>query len=334
MKKNITNNFGLVDLSQPRLGTKVIYKTDDFFGDVNRIINLNKPIWKDGVYDQNGKWMDGWETRRKRTEGHDYMILSLGKPGVISKIDIDTSFFNGNQPNTASIEGCYSEKNILNEEIQWQPILKKSKIKANSNNLFRINNKKTFNYIKLNIFPDGGVARLRLYGKISIDKLYFNQNSLIELSSLLNGSSIIAYNNEHFGKAENILAPGRAFNMGDGWETRRRRTKGYDWIIFKFGIPGYISDISIDTSHFKGNYPDKFSIQGNYIQENKNISKTKIINDSTNWKYIINNEKLFPDKEHLYNDLIISRKINYIKLNIFPDGGIARINIFGKINKK
>ena len=173
---------------------------------------------------------------------------------------------------------------------------------------------------------------MRLYGKISIDKLYFNQNSLIELSSLLNGSSIIAYNNEHFGKAENILAPGRAFNMGDGWETRRRRTKGYDWIIFKFGIPGYISDINIDTSHFKGNYPDKFSIQGSYIQENKNISKTKIINDSTNWKYIINNEKLFPDKEHLYNDLIISRKINYIKLNIFPDGGIARLKLNGKVD--
>jgi allantoicase len=219
MKEKIIFTNGLIDLAQPRLGTKVIYKTDDFFASANRIISPTEPVFKVGVFDKHGKWMDGWESRRKRTAGHDFIIIKLGKPGTIKKVDVDTSHFNGNQPAMISIEGANSNSNKINQ-LKWQPLLSKKKTKANSHHYFTVNSDKVFTHIKFNIFPDGGVARLRLYG--SIAKSSKLKNKKINLASLLDGSSVIACNNEHFGKAENILAPGKAKNMGDGWETRRK----------------------------------------------------------------------------------------------------------------
>ena len=166
MRKKIIFTNGLIDLAQPRLGTKVIYKTDDFFASANRIISPTIPVFKDGVFDKNGKWMDGWESRRKRTSGHDYIILKLGKPGEISKIDVDTSHFNGNQPSMVSLEGCYSKSNNI-KNIKWKTLVGKKKTKADSHHIFNSSSKSIFTHIKLNIFPDGGVARIRLYGNIS-----------------------------------------------------------------------------------------------------------------------------------------------------------------------
>ena len=325
MKEKIIFANGLIDLAQPRLGTKVIYKTDDFFASASRIISPTKPVFKEGVFDKHGKWMDGWESRRKRTSGHDFIILKLGKPGKISKVDVDTSHFNGNQPGMVSIEGTNSNSNKINQ-LKWVPILSKKKTKANSHHFFSINNKKIFTHIKFNIFPDGGVARLRLYG--SIAKSNNLKNKKINLASLLDGASVIACNNEHFGKAENILAPGKAKNMGDGWETRRRRDKGNDWLILNSIDGSFIDKIEISTHHFKGNFPNHCSLQAAYL----NIKNSKkIVNSSNNWKYLLKNTKLSANKTHTFkNSLMKKEKINYIKINIFPDGGISRFKIFGK----
>ena len=332
MKKNDFLNNGMIDLAQPRLGSKIVYKTDDFFGPVERLISSGEPIWKEGIYDENGKWMDGWETRRRRNKEHDYLILHLGREGSISKININTTFFNGNQPQFASIEGCNSKNLIPNSKTKWKLILKKTKLLANKKNLYKSkDNKSVFTHIKFNIYPDGGVARLRLYGKIATDRINYSKNNLIELSSMLNGSSIIYVNNEHFGKAENVLAPSKATNMSDGWETRRRRNKGNDWLIFKLGLTGIINQVIVDTSHFKGNYPDRFSLQGAFINKSNLKSKNNILNQSIKWKYLINKSKLGPDNQYYFDNILIKSKINYVRLNIYPDGGIARINIFGKI---
>ena len=326
MKEKIIFTNGLIDLAQPRLGTKIIYKTDDFFASANRIISPSKPIFKEGVFDKHGKWMDGWESRRKRTVGHDYIILKLGKPGKISKIDVDTSHFNGNQPAMVSLEGAYSNSNKINQ-LKWQVLLPKKRTKANSHHFFSINNKKIFTHIKLNIFPDGGIARLRLYG--SIAKTHSFKNKKTNLASLLDGASVVACNNEHFGKAENILAPGKAKNMGDGWETRRRRGKGYDWLILNSIDGKEIDKIEVSTHHFKGNFPSHCSLQGAFIPHSK--SSKQIVNSSTNWKYLFKNEKLSANKVHTFkNSLMKKEKINHIKINIFPDGGISRFKIFGK----
>ena len=326
MKEKIIFTNGLIDLAQPRLGTKVIYKTDDFFASANRIINPTEPVFKVGVFDKHGKWMDGWESRRKRTAGHDFIIIKLGKPGTIKKVDVDTSHFNGNQPAMISIEGANSNSNKINQ-LNWQPLLSKKKTKANSHHYFTVNSNKVFTHIKFNIFPDGGVARLRLYG--SIAKSSKLKNKKINLASLLDGSSVIACNNEHFGKAENILAPGKAKNMGDGWETRRRRGKGFDWLILNSLDGKEIDKIEISTHHFKGNFPSHCSLQATYLPNSKNSKQ--IVKSSTKWKYLLKDAKLSANKVHVFkNNLMKKDKINFIKINIFPDGGISRFRIYGK----
>ena len=198
--------------------------------------------------------MDGWETRRKRGKGHDYLILKLGKPGKIHKVDIDTSYFSGNQPRKVSLDACFSKKRLPNKNSNWTKILKKKSTKPNSHHFFNIKNKSIFTHVKLNIFPDGGVARIRIYGDMKINKKFGKK--IINLTSVLNGATPIACNNEHFGRAENILAPGMGKNMGDGWETKRSRGKNFDWLILKCATAGKINKIQIDTHHFKGNYPD------------------------------------------------------------------------------
>jgi allantoicase len=328
MKKNtyiFTN--GLIDLAQPRLGSKVVFKTDEFFALADRIINPLPPIFKEGVFDSHGKWMDGWETRRKRKKGHDYLIVKLGKPGRIYKVDVDTSFFNGNQPMHVSLEACFTKDNIPSKKMKWNKILNNKKTKANSHHLFNIKSKTVFSHVKLNIFPDGGVARLRVYGSIDISKVEFNEK-IINLTSVLNGASIIACNNEHFGKAENILAPGVGKNMGDGWETRRSRGKNFDWLILKCATAGKVKKIQIDTHHFKGNYPDTCTLQAALITKSR--SPKAIVANSKKWKFLLSKVKLKAHKKHNFqNTLMKNTKINHVKINIFPDGGISRIRLFG-----
>ena len=327
MKKSKFKNT--VNLAETKFGSKIIYKTDEFFGAANRILSATKPIFKEGLYDKHGKWMDGWETRRKRKDGHDFLIIKLGRPGKIYDIDIDTSYFSGNQPSQASVQACFSKKNPT-KKTAWKTILNKKKLAPDRNHNFKINNHSTFNFIKLNIFPDGGVARIRLNGIVDLEKINLYGND-VNLSSILNGSTIVGCNNEHFGKAENVLSPGTGVNMGDGWETRRSRGKNFDWIIIKFGKPGIISRLEIDTHHFKGNYPESLTVQSAFLP-NKQNSK-KILTDPKNWRIFLNKTKLKPHKKHLFRSNNKKNKVNYLKINIFPDGGISRIRAFGKVEK-
>ena len=324
-KKYIIKNF--VDLANPILGTKILTCSDEFFGLAKRILNPSPPIFKENIFDKNGKWMDGWETRRRRDNGNDYLIIKLGKPGKINSINIDTSFFNGNHPKEALVEGCFSSNDKLNN-IKWFKITSKIKIKPDSDNFFKSKLSKTFSHIRLNIFPDGGIARIKLFGSIDLSLQKISKKKNIDLVSILNGSNIIACSDEHFGNANNIILPGKSKNMGNGWETRRRRGHGYDWIIIKLGNPGIPNTFEIYTHFFKGNYPDNFNVQGSMVNKNKSVKA--IVNNSKNWKTIIKNTKLKAN-----NSLKIKtnncKKINYIKLNIFPDGGISRFKVYGKV---
>jgi len=328
MKKFI--NGKMINLADPRLGSKVIFKTDDFFAPASRIINPGPPIFKEGIFDKHGKWMDGWETRRSRRKGFDYLIVKLGKSGKIFNVDIDTSHFSGNQPTHASLEACYNN-NSPNNKLRWITILNKKKLGPNKNHNFNIKNKSVFTHIKLNIYPDGGVARLRIYGEVEMKKVNFG-NKIINLSSMLIGAFVVGCNNQHFGRAENILAPGKSKNMSDGWETRRSRGKNSDWLIIKLGFPGTINKIEIDTHHFKGNYPDRCSIQATYIP--KKMSNYLVVKKSNKWKLLLNKVKLNANKKHSFNNKIMRKnKINFIRINIYPDGGISRIRTFGKVIK-
>ena len=324
MKKNNINNF--VNLASPKLGTKVMSFSDDFFGKVSRMLNDKAPQFIEDKYDNHGKWMDGWESKRRRDGGHDWAIIKLGSPGKVYEIEIDTSFFTGNYPPFASIQGLYSEKKPDHND-DWKIILRKQKLQGDKVHNFKVNSTKV-NYIRFQIFPDGGIARLRLLGHVEIDLEKF-KNKKIELSSLNLGGKIIAYNNAHYGDVSALLTSGRGKTMGDGWETRRRREPGNDWIIIKLAKSGIIEEIEIDTAHFKGNFPDKASISAAFFDEKEKVSS--IIKQNKNWKEILPPTKLKADKIHRFKKIIRSDEVNYVKLNIFPDGGVSRLRVFGKL---
>ena len=325
-----TNNSmqGLVNLASPKMGTKILAFSDDFFGEVTRMLNDKDPIFIEDKYDNHGKWMDGWESKRRRDGGNDWAILKLGSSGIISKIEIDTSYFTGNFPPFFSLEGIYSETEP-NKDSNWKSLIAKTNLVGDCKNNFELNLKEKFNFVRLQIFPDGGVARIRLFGKVKYNWDRFNNEEIIELSSLKLGGSILAYNNAHYGDVSALLSEGRGKTMGDGWETRRRREPGNDWIIIKLAQKGIIEKIEIDTAHFKGNYPDRASIQA--ISIDKNITTKDLIQSSENWDVILDETKLTADNIHEYEINSNSKaEATHIRLNIYPDGGVSRLRIFGK----
>ncbi len=318
-----------INLADSRLGTRSIFVTDDWFAAVDRMLQPEPPVWKEGVFDDNGKWMDGWESRRKRFEGYDYTIIRLGVPGVIKGVDIDTSFFTGNFPPSASLEACYSPDADPSDNTEWTELLGAVSLQGNSQHLHAIEDGRPWTHLRFNIYPDGGVARLRVYGIPYLDWSKISTEQEIDLAAALNGGRALACSDEHFGKMGNILNPGRGVNMGDGWETARRRTPGNDWVIVALGHPGEISRVVVDTLHFKGNYPDRCSIQASYV---KGGTDEQIETQSLFWKELLPSQKLEMHQEHEFiaelNDI---GPITHVRLNIFPDGGVSRLRLFGKV---
>ncbi|MFY0664490.1 MAG: allantoicase [Natronospirillum sp.] len=320
-----------VNLADARLGTKAIYVTDDWFAEVNRLLQPTPPVWKEGVFDDNGKWMDGWESRRKRFEGYDYAIIELGVPGTIKGVDIDTSFFTGNYPPSASIEACFSPNADPNDDTVWHEVLPSVELQGNSQHLHAVQDDRPWTHLRFNIFPDGGVARLRVYGIPFCDWSKQDPNEQVDLAAALNGGRALACSDEHFGRMSNILNPGRGVNMGDGWETARRRTPGNDWVIVALGHPGLIDSVLVDTLHFKGNYPDSCSIQAAYV---KGGTDSQIETQSLYWRELLPSQKLDMHREHTFTEQVQDiGPITHVRLNIFPDGGVSRLRLFGRLHR-
>ncbi|WP_432473969.1 allantoicase [Amphritea sp. HPY] len=319
------------NLADARLGAKAIFVTDDWFADVNRMLQADEPVWKEGVFDDNGKWMDGWESRRKRFEGYDRAIIRLGVPGVIKGVDIDTRYFTGNFPPSASIEACYCASGDPIEATEWEEILPSIALQGDSHHLHAIQDSRPWTHIRFNIYPDGGVARLRVYGVPYRDWSLQSESESVDLVAAINGGRAIACSDEHFGRMGNILNPGRGVNMGDGWETARRRTPGNDWVIVALGHPGAIDKVVVDTLHFKGNYPDSCSIQGAYV---KGGTDEQIETQSLFWKELLPSQKLEMHSEHAFESEVNEiGAITHVRINIFPDGGISRLRLFGVVDK-
>lgn len=317
----------LVNLADARLGAQSIFVTDDWFADVNRMLNPEPAVWKEGVYDECGKWMDGWESRRKRFEGYDYAIVRLGAPGMIKAFEINTTFFTGNYPPSASVDVCYSPEVDPDDNSEWTSILPAVALQGDSEHIFEVDNGQPWTHVRLNIFPDGGIARFRVYGQPFIDWSQVDTSETIDLAAALNGGRALSCNNEHFGKMANLLNPGRGVNMGDGWETARRRTPGYDWVIIALGCPGEVSEIEIDTAHFKGNFPDSCDIQAAYVQGG---TADQIGTQSLFWRTLMPNQKLKADSIQRFTAEADFGPITHVKVNIHPDGGISRLRLFGK----
>ncbi len=318
---------GWVDLAQPRLGTEVVFASDDFFAPKDRLISPTDPVFIPGKFDDHGKWMDGWESRRRRGGGYDHCILRLGCRGIVKAIDIDTSHFTGNYPPEASIDMCVSDKPVPDADSEWHSLVERRPLNGNSHHLLEVDCAAPITHLRLNIFPDGGVARLRVYGVITPDWEAQDPHMPIDLAAMENGGRPLHCNDEHFGSLSNIIAPGKGANMGDGWETRRRREPGFDWGLIALGCPGVVERVLIDTAFFKGNYPDRFFLQGAYVEGDLSALHD---GETHEWPVLLPEQKLEMDREHLFEGEIEAHSpINVVRLNIIPDGGVSRLRLFG-----
>jgi len=319
----------LINLAHPRLGAKVVFTTDEWFAPCERMLQPEPAVFIPDKFDDNGKWMDGWETRRKRGEGFDHAIVQLGRPGFIRGVDIDTTHFTGNYPPAASLDACYVADGDPDESAKWVEILPSVSLRGDSHAFHAIGDERLFSHIRLNIYPDGGVARLRVYGEPQCDWDSRDPAELVDLLALENGGRAITCNDQHFGTILNLNMPGRGTNMGDGWETRRRREPGNDWAILAVGHPGVIKAIEVDTAHFKGNYPDQCSVQAAYVRGGTDES---LVTQSMFWQELLPPQKLKMDAvQRFETELQDIGPITHVRLNIIPDGGVSRLRLFGNI---
>lgn len=320
------------DLAAERMGGKVLYATDDFFAEKENLIKPGRGIFIPDKYTDRGKWMDGWESRRKRTPGNDWCVIELATTGSLFGFDIDTNHFLGNAPLHASIEGVLLDhspttEEILSDKINWKEILPKSALKPGSQNFFDCANHEVFTHLRLHIYPDGGVARFRAYGKVFKNWKAVNPDEEIDLAAAINGGKSIGCNDMFFSSMDNLIMPGRGINMGDGWETKRCRIPGNcDWAIIKLATKGRINRIVVDTKHFKGNYPESCMIEGCISADDSAVLENKV-----SWFPLLKRQKLEADKEHFYTEVEPHDSATHIRLNIYPDGGVSRLRLFGKI---
>jgi allantoicase len=322
-----------VRLEQPRLGSRAVFANDDFFAPKERLIDPADPVFIADKYDDHGKWMDGWESRRKRVPGHDFCIVRLGIAGLIHGVDIDTSFFTGNFPPDASIDVCSSPDEIPGVDTQWRPALNKQPLSGNSHHYFDIDSAEPVTHVRLNIYPDGGVARLRIYGEVKPDWHAFDYSRKIDLLALDNGGRALQCSDEHFGSMHNLNVSGRGINMGDGWETARRRGPGNDWVVLALGHAGLIEQVEIDTAHFKGNYPDRASLQAASVTSS--LSLEQLVQQSGSWPVLLPETKLEMDRQHFFAEQLLSHgPVTHVRLSIFPDGGVSRLRLNGHLSNQ
>jgi allantoicase len=315
-----------IQLEQPRLGTRVTFATDEFFAAKERLIQPADPVFIDDKYDDHGKWMDGWESRRRRTPGFDHCIVQLGVPGFVRGFDIDTSFFTGNFPPQASIDACVSDEDV--PEGDWAEIVPMTELTGDAHHFVPVANRTVWTHLRLNIYPDGGIARLRIYGEVRPD--FDDADGIVDLVALKNGGRALSASDEHYGSMHNLNLPGRGVNMGDGWETARRRGPGNDWVILALGCPGSVERIEVDTAHFKGNYPDRVSVEAASFERHEDAAV-----DSERWQTLLPESRLHMDQQHYFEaELADIGTVSHVRMSIYPDGGVSRLRVFGRLAGK
>jgi allantoicase len=334
----MTDFTDYIDLAAEALGGTVIAANDEFFAPKEGLLKPTPAEWREGVYTERGKWMDGWETRRRRSPGHDWAIIHLGAPGVVRGVVIDTSFYRGNYPEGASVDACEvagtpSAGELASDKTIWRTILHRSPLAGDTTNTFEIHDSGRVTHLRLNIFPDGGVARLRVHGEVQSSLTHppaadsaFHAD-VVDLAAIENGGFSVVCSDMFFGHRQNLLMPGRSTHMGNGWETQRRRGPGHDWTIVRLGHPGTIEWAEVDTDHYKGNAPDGCMLESCYLPTA--TSADALTDPSVPWTEIVSRVKLQPHARHRFATQAAT-PATHVRLNIYPDGGIARLRLFGR----
>ncbi|HEV8210446.1 MAG TPA: allantoicase [Vicinamibacterales bacterium] len=320
----------LVDLASERLGGAVVAANDEFFAPKEGLIKAASPVWREGEYTERGKWMDGWETRRRRDlgpEAHDWCIVRLGTRGTVRGVDVHTAFFTGNYPESCAIDVCdlagIPGADVL-LQTPWHEILGRTPLTGDAHNLLVIDKAPAATHVRLRIYPDGGVARLRVHGDVVADWDRLRQQGDVDLGAVEHGGTVVACSDMFYGSRHNLIMPGDATHMGDGWETKRRRGPGHDWTVVRLGAEGTIRRVDVDTRHFKGNAPGACSLDVARLKDGEPL-------DAAEWRELLPRTPLQPHARHAFEEELGDvGDVTHARLNIYPDGGIARLRLFGR----
>lgn len=312
--------------------------SNEWFAPATNLISLAAPINQPGKQVYTGAWYDGWETRRHNPGPFDWAVIRLGvASGTVDGVEINTGFFDGNHAEFISVEGCFRPDDGADEELLswkdttggWEPILSHQPCSGATRHAWKLLSseatEKRYTHVRLNMYPDGGIARFRLYGH-AVPVFPADANAIFDLAAAQNGGVAVAWSDEHYGTAANLLLPGRGVDMGDGWETKRSRVKGHvDWVVVRLGAPGTVDRVLVDTAFFRGNYPTAVKIDGlKWTGEGEPGVNT------AGWVEVVGEQRTGPDAEHEYPAIAGDKVLTHVKLTMIPDGGVKRLRIFGR----
>jgi allantoicase len=316
----------LTDLASRLLGGGVVDANDEFFAARDNLVTDAPPTFAARTFGPKGQVYDGWETRRRREPGHDWAVVRLGAPGIIRGVVVDTAFFTGNYPPYASVEACGVEGHPSPAELRdadWVTIVSRSRLHGDTRNAFPVTDPHRFTHVRLSIYPDGGVARLRVHGEVVPDPRLL-PDGLADLAALEHGARVVGCSDMFYGSPHQLIAPGLAGVMGEGWETARRRDDGNDWVRVRLAAPGRVRLAELDTSHFKGNAPAAARLCGIDARDAD-------VDDPDAWFDLLPRTRLQPDTRHRF-PIAEAPTATDVRLDVFPDGGMARLRLYGQID--
>ena len=316
-----------IDLAAERLGGRALLASDEFFAPKENLLRPGRGVFKPDLYTDHGKWMDGWESRRRRDQGYDWCIVRLAVPALVHGVLVDTHHFRGNHPAACSIDGCSLPFDCGLDTLQgpgaWQELLGRVGLQGHHEHLFEITPPSHCTHLRLNIYPDGGVARFRVFGDPRPDwPALLHGGGPVDLVAALHGGRIAGCSDMFFSAPPNLLMPYPPENMGDGWETRRRRGPGHDWCVIELGRRGTIETLEIGTLNFKGNYPARASV------ERADLAAAPA-GAEPNFVPLLPETPLEADRIHRF-DVDSNSPCTHLRLNIFPDGGVSRFRAYGR----
>ncbi len=322
----------LPDLASRRVGGGVVWANDETFAERENLITPAAPGFRPATFGHKGQVYDGWETRRRREPGDDHAIVRLGMPGVIRGVVVDTAFFTGNYPPACTVSACAVRGYPSPEELQaadWTVLVDRGALAGDSRNPFDTTSAKRFTHVRLTIHPDGGVARLRVHGEPIADPRLLDLSAL-DLAALENGGRVVGCSNMFYSTPNNLIAPGRAAVMGEGWETARRRDDGNDWVLVALAGAGVVGIAELDTTHFKGNAPGWASLSGCDARTHDPEGPYDPDGPDGAWFPLLARTRLQPDTRHRF-PLPDPRECTHVRLDIHPDGGMARLRLHGSL---
>jgi allantoicase len=326
----MTRSGALVNLASRQLGAGVVAASDELFGEKEDLLRPQRPVAQPHTFGHKGQVVDGWETRRRRGPGHDFALIRLGAAGVVHGIVADTAHFTGNFPAECSVEACAAEgypgpDELLGPAVDWAEIVPRAPLAGDTENAFAVRDRRRFTHLRLNIYPDGGVARLRVHGEVVPDPRFLDGLPL-DLVAQENGGTVLGASDRFYSDPENLIVPGRARVMADGWETRRRREPGNDWVLFRLAAAGHVRQIVADTSYFVGNAPSACAVSACDAM----VSGL----DEAAWFDLLPRTRLRADTRQRFRVRaeLAARRVTHVRLEIYPDGGLARLRLFGDLD--